>query len=146
MNRKGFTLIEVVTVIVIIGIVGLVSIMAINSYIQQGYEKQTKIIRNTIVAAADNYRISHNMSIGMAIPLSNLNAQEVYLDPINYRKGIVCPIDSTAGTIMLIGSTGHELNTVNESYCIRFYCNSELIIDDYASDSPIASTCNNPRG
>ena len=145
MNKKGFTLVEVVTVIVIIAVIGLVSVVAINKYIQQSYDKQTKIIRNTIVSAANNYRISHNMTVGTAIPLSNLNSQEVYLEAINYQKGITCPIDSTAGTIMLIGSTGYELNKVNENYCIRFYCNSELIIDDYASDSPIADKCNNPR-
>ena len=145
MKKNGFTLVEVVAVIVIIAVIGLVSIIAINRYIQQGYDEQTKIIRNTIVGAANNYRISHDMPVRREIQLSTLNSQEVYLEPINYKKGIVCPIDSTSGTIMLLGSTGTGLETVNDTYCIKFYCNNELIVNDYATGAPNAEECSNPR-
>lgn len=146
MKKNGFTLVEVVAVIVIIAVIGLVSIIAINRYIQQSYDEQAKIIRNTIVSAANNYRISHTMPLASEIQLATLNSQEVYLDSINYKKGITCPIDSTSGTIMLLGSIGTELDTVNENYCIRFYCNNELIINDYATGAPNSAKCNDPRG
>ena len=132
MKKNGFTLVEVVMVIVLIGIAGLVSILAINNYMQRSYDEQIKIIRNTIASAATNYRVSHNMPMDTKINISELNSSETYLDPINYRKGVVCPIDSTAGTIELRGQTGYELDRKNESYCIKFFCNGEVIINDYA--------------
>ena len=137
MKNKGFTLVEVVMVIVLIGIAGLVSILAINNYMQRSYDEQLKIIRNTIASAATNYRVSHNMAFYQKMNISELNSSETYLDPISYRKGVICPIDSTSGTIELRGQTGYELDRKNESYCIKFFCNGEVIIDDYTDvDSP----------
>jgi len=141
MKKNGFTLVEVVMTMVLIGIAGLVSILAINRYMQQSYNEQIKIIRKTIESATDNYRISNNMRPSYKMPLSELKGNEVYLDNINYRKGVVCAIDSSAGTVELVGRTGHELSTKNESYCIKFYCNGELIIDDYSQDSPNYNVC-----
>ncbi len=132
MKKNGFTLVEVVMVIVLIGIAGLVSILAINNYMQRSYDEQLKIIRNTIASAATNYRVSHNMAFYQKMNISELNSSETYLDPISYRKGVVCPIDSTSGTIELRGQTGYELDRKNESYCIKFFCNGEVIIDDYS--------------
>lgn len=143
MKKNGFTLVEVVMVIVLIGLAGLVSIVAINRYMQQGYDEQLKIIRKTIATSADNYRISHTMSRNTTMNISTLNSSEVYLENISYRKGVVCPIDESAGTIKLVGESGHELNKVNESYCIKFYCNGQLIINDYDSNSPNYTVCGN---
>ena len=35
---------------------------------------------------------------------------------LNYKKGVTCPIDSTSGTIMLLGQTGTGLEKVNDTY------------------------------
>ncbi len=133
MNKKGFTLIELVAVIAIIGIVSIIAIVGINRYLDRSYEKQLKIIRNTIEDATDNYRIYNTLVENTELSLVDLKPD--YIDnKINYRRNIICNIDSNAGRIKYITKEEQftDLETYEkEYYCIYFSCNGNVLIDDY---------------
>ena len=133
MNKKGFTLIELVAVIAVIGIVSIIAIVGINRYLARGYQQQLKIIRNTIEDATDNYRIYNTLAQGIDLPLNSLKPD--YLDAsINYRRNSLCSIDNNAGRIKYVTKAERlpDLETYEkEYYCIYFSCNGDVLIDDY---------------
>lgn len=127
-NKKGFTLIEILAAIVIMGVISLVAILGVTKIVRDSKAKQLVIIKNTISAAVDNYRI-YNAS-GTTINLSNV--KENYLDAIEYENE-KCLIDINAGYINIIE---RELYTdelgayTKEEYCIYFVCNGRVLIND----------------
>lgn len=132
-NKKGFTLIEILAAIVIMGVISLVATLGVTKIVRDSKAKQLVIIKNTISAAVDNYRI-YNAS-GTTINLSNLTSSDVkenYLDAIEYENE-KCLIDINAGYINIIE---RELYTdelgayTKEEYCIYFVCNGRVLIND----------------
>jgi|GEM_PF-3798668 len=133
-NKKGFTLIEILAAIVIMGVISLVAILGVTKIVRDSKAKQLVIIKNTISAAVDNYRI-YNAS-GTTINLSNLTSSDEekanYLDAIEYENE-KCLIDINAGYINIIE---RELYTdelgayTKEEYCIYFVCNGRVLIND----------------
>ena len=48
MNKKGFTLIELIGVIVLLALITSIATVALNNYLKQGRERSFKILQNSI--------------------------------------------------------------------------------------------------
>jgi prepilin-type N-terminal cleavage/methylation domain-containing protein len=59
MNKKGFTLIEILAVITIIGILGIITVSNIYENQTNSKSKLTEIEKNNIISAAKNYAASN---------------------------------------------------------------------------------------
>lgn len=60
MNRKGFTLIELIATIVIIGVIALIATVSISSIIKKSTNQAYKNIEETMKTAAQNYMLKGN--------------------------------------------------------------------------------------
>ena len=54
-NKKGFTLMELLAIILIIGIVMAISIVGISSYLNNGEEKAILISKTNVLSSAQKY-------------------------------------------------------------------------------------------
>lgn len=119
MNKKGFTLIEVMAVIIIISI--LLSLAGI-SYLKirnEADDKEKISLRQSVISSFDMYRINNGVSVNENIYLKNLNANFTY-------AGKMCNVGNLS-TIKVVKKTGSK----QETYCLKLYCNDNLVIDDY---------------
>ena len=48
MNKKGFTMVELLAVIVILGVLGTIGVVVTNKYLVQSREKSYRILSQTI--------------------------------------------------------------------------------------------------
>lgn len=74
MNRKGFTIIEVLAVIVILGILSTVAVMEVSRYRRVVNEKEQDNLRSTIEECYDNYR--KDVLLKGGTPLSTIDSEE----------------------------------------------------------------------
>lgn len=74
MNRKGFTIIEVLAVIVILGILSTVAVMEVSRYRRVVNEKEIENLRSTIEECYDNYR--KDVLLKGGTPLSIIDSKE----------------------------------------------------------------------
>ena len=58
-NNKGFTLIEILAVVVLLGILMAAALIAYTRYIEYSRNKSYKILRDSVISAADNYVMDH---------------------------------------------------------------------------------------
>ncbi len=59
MNKKGFTLVELLAIIVLLGLVALLSFNAIDKYIKQSRDKMYETQVNNIILSAKNWGVDH---------------------------------------------------------------------------------------
>lgn len=123
MNKKGFTLIEVMAVIIIISI--LLSLAGI-SYLKirrEADDKEKISLRQSVISSFDMYRINNGVSVNTNIYLKNLNSSFTY-------AGKMCNVGNSSTIKVVKKTTGSK----QETYCLKLYCNDNLVIDDYSDD------------
>ena len=89
MNKKGFTLIEVLAVIVIIGILGGIAIIGVRSVVETGDEKYFNALESSILLAGQDYFTDHSDQL----PTGNFY-REVTLTDLVSNKYIEQPKDN----------------------------------------------------
>ena len=138
MNRKGFTLIEVIGVLVIIGFILLVAIPHVSKVMVQNEESQYKKYMDIIDAGAKRYaeelkdELGGSNDIGCTeISLSKLISEDMvtsYNDKdvscsgtirLNNNKGNIEVTKSITCTNKK-GESTYRMNNINYSSCIRF--------------------------
>ena len=67
MNRKGFTLVELIATIVLLGIVASISFVSINGVLEQNKENNCKTVVGNIKSATSEY-VSDNRYVKNALP------------------------------------------------------------------------------
>ena len=63
MNKKGFTLVEVLLVVVIIGIIGVITIPNIIDSLQASREKSGKTVENILLNSLELYNEDHKIDL-----------------------------------------------------------------------------------
>ena len=63
MNKKGFTMLELLAVIIILSILMTIGYMAVSQYLGQAYDATYSDFEENIEAGAANYLIEHTGSI-----------------------------------------------------------------------------------
>ena len=98
MNRKGFTLIELIATIVLLGIIASISFVSINAVINKNKNNNCKTLINNIKTAANEYVSDNrykNISKELVIYASTLTEGKYLSSPINnpYSNGEISPND-----------------------------------------------------
>ena len=91
LNKKGFTLVELLVVIVILGIIMSIAIPSITSSIERSKDKQKTQIINLIVSAGELYVDRHKNTVTPPITLNQLIedgliTKEEMKDPFNEKR------------------------------------------------------------
>ena len=109
MNKKGFTLIEVLAVLVILGVIMVVAIPEISHFITRSKMDALKVSADGIVRAAELYRAGNETS-DEVVKFTILNGEEIGENKLNYQG----KIDS--GTIMIYGENETALCVTSGRY------------------------------
>ena len=80
MNRKGFTLIEVLGTLTILGIISVVAVPMVNKYLMQSKDKTYDNYVNTLYNATRNYYEKNSMFLPKADTSSKVTARELLND------------------------------------------------------------------
>jgi type II secretion system protein G len=115
MNKKGFTLVELLIVIAIIGIVAAIAIPNLLTALQKGKQKATMGDMKTIGNAIEDYLSDVYMAPGGGA-VTALTGLEQYLEPFYIKQ---CPTKDGWGTTMVYVSGA--LGTEQELYSITSY-------------------------
>lgn len=135
MNKKGFTLVELLIVIAIIGIVAAIAVPNLLTALQKGKQKATMGDMKTIGGAIEDYMTDNYMAPG-AGGVATINGLEVYLEPfyikmlpskdgwstdLQYESG---DIDTPAQDLYSItsygrGGTSNPFDTANTNYIVN---------------------------
>lgn len=91
LNKKGFTLVELLVVIVILGVIMSIAIPSITSSIERSKDKQKTQIINLIVSAGELYVDKHKNTVTPPITLNQLIedgliTKEEMKDPFNEKR------------------------------------------------------------
>ena len=93
LNKRGFTLVELLVVIVILGVIMSIAIPSITSSIERSKDKQKTQIINLIVSAGELYVDKHKNTVqqGKSITLDDLIedgliTKEEMKDPFNEKR------------------------------------------------------------
>ena len=121
MNRKGFTLVELLLTLIILGIISVISYVSITSVIEDSKNKNCLSLKKNIESAVKNY-VSDNRysnSINVDISLSEL-VDGGYLsssikDPYDNSKDL--NIDSITVKIVLNDDKTYQSATINGISC-----------------------------
>lgn len=153
-NKKGFTIIELLAVVVVLALLSTLVGMSISRNRIDARNKERNILRATLIDEFNNYRIANsdkylNNTIGYSYTNDN---NKVYLaKKISFNKNTCNNIENSYITYfkkkdrlssidkISDDSVTEEMktklkekleNSNEEVYCVYFYCEGELVIDD----------------
>lgn len=116
LNKKGFTLVELLVVVIILGVIMSIAIPSITSSVERSKEKQKKQIENIVLSAAKIYVSDHEDVSGMItldrLYCSKLITREDIVDPFNKNKTICGYVISNRQASMWVEVTG------STQYCL----------------------------
>lgn len=153
-NKKGFTIIELLAVVVVLALLSTVVGMSISRNRIDARNKEKNILRATLIDEFNNYRIANsdkylNNTIGYSYTNDN---NKVYLaKKISFNKNTCNNIGNSYITYFKKKDRLSSIDKINddsvteemktklkeklefsneEVYCVYFYCEGELVIDD----------------
>lgn len=89
MNKKGFTLVELIAVLVLLGVIGLIAIVTVNNELKENKEKLYNIQIDNIKRSAKNWAVDNVFSLPdndgefVIITLGELKQQGLFEDAVN---------------------------------------------------------------
>ncbi len=123
MNKRGFTLVELLAVITILGVIATIAVISITNYRGDVNEKEIKVLRNNIISAFDMYRIDNTVNDNNLVQISFLTKTK-----FTYNEEKCSDISNSTIKYVVKESSKEEV------YCIKFYCNGNLTINDYETN------------
>ncbi|MBR2588644.1 MAG: prepilin-type N-terminal cleavage/methylation domain-containing protein [Bacilli bacterium] len=114
MNKKGFTLAELLGVIVILGIIGMISIGVIERNIKEGRYKTCKAQEKNIIEGAKMWKIDNPADETNCVKISVLK-QYGYID--EDLKNPVTEEDYNSDTCVNINTNNYTVTYVTEKGC-----------------------------
>ena len=126
-NKKGFTIIELLAVVVVLALLSTVVGMSISRNRIDARNKERNILRATLIDEFNNYRIANSDKY-----LNNTieNSYITYFKKKD-RLSSIDKISDDSVTEEMKTKLKEKLESSNEEvYCVYFYCEGELVIDD----------------
>lgn len=132
MNKKGFTMVELLAVIVILGILGTIGVVATNKYLVQSREKSYRILSQTIYEAYENCSIQGKCSLPSAgNTIDNYDIKNLL--NMGYLEDLKNPNSSQAdctGTITVTAGTNFtSKDYIKYTYKVNLNCNGIKKVD-----------------
>ena len=116
LNKKGFTLIEILTTVAIMSMISGVAVMAVTRYIEKTQREAYEIMQKTVYDAAASYH-QNNPGSGR-INIADLKTEgylETLQDPSN--KNGVC-----RGTVTITKNSGSATVLDSYTYTVNLQC------------------------
>ena len=145
MKKNGFTIIELLAVIVILGIISTIATLSVTKYRKNASEKELIVLRETLIDEFNNYRVDNSVLEGINIDIISSkdnrisNEGNLILDKdVSYNaKKCYNSTTSTDKSIIKYVKKGTIDNNSSkaEVFCVKFFCNNKLIIDDYKTSN-----------
>ena len=129
MNKKGFTIIEVLVVVVIIGIISTIAIVSVSNQRTNASKKQLRALTSTIESAFQIYRLENEVFENEIVSSDKLKFNK----EISYNN-VVCTDLSSSYIKYVIEDTIDNNNSKEEIYCVYLYCDGNAIINDFVSN------------
>lgn len=121
MNKKGFTLIEVLAVVAIIGILGGVAVREVGKYIYDSRTQAYDTIMTSSYDAAVSYYLDNSIEGQVTITLEELVDLKYLEEPFDPKKeGTLCYKGSNSSNVSSVKITGGE----NPTFLVKLYCPS----------------------
>ena len=123
MNKKGFTLIEILSVIVIMGILMGIAIAGTSRYLDKTRNQAYEALEETLHSAAENYIIDR----GVLVPATGMSLTAEQLVETGFIKSLDDPAASSEGeqctgyvNVTRVDNTGSKLDEY--TYEVRLQC------------------------
>ena len=144
LNRKGFTLVEVLAVVVILGIIMLIAIPNVNKLIIRNKKENCEAMKKNIINATKNYFSDYRYKVSVKIDdctsentqakVSSIN--NIELKDYNYRLPINVLIENgylkAKDNKLKNQVTGKEINNENTYVTVKYNCSRKDY--DYSID------------
>lgn len=128
MNKKGFTMVELLAVIVLLGVLGTIGVVATNKYLVQSREKSYRILSQTIYEAYENCAIEGNCELpapGDALKCTSDNLKKLLVDK-RYLENLKNPYnghEDCTGTITVsAGNNPTYKDYIKYTYKVELIC------------------------
>ena len=154
LNKKGFTLVEVLAVVVILGIIMLIAIPNVNKLIMRNKKENCEAMKKNIINATKNYfsDYRYKISVNVAECKTREEANVISIDEedlidINTKNSIKTLIESSSitpetksgykiqslitkqylkvGDKFINQATGEEINKDNTYVTVKYVCNKK---------------------
>ncbi len=153
-NKKGFTIIELLAVVVVLALLSTVVGMSISRNRIDARNKERNILRATLIDEFNNYRIVNSdkyLNNKLYYTYTNDNNKVYLAKKISFNKNTCNNIGNSYITYFKKKDRLSSIDKINddsiteemktklkeklefsneEVYCVYFYCEGELVIDD----------------
>lgn len=123
MNKKGFTMVELLAVIVILGVLGTIGVVATNKYLVQSREKSYKIMSQTLYEATMNCMIQGKCATPtktMAVTYTSGKLVELgYIDSMKNPRSSGKDCD---GKVTVLTSSENNIDYKKYTYTVSLKC------------------------
>lgn len=135
MDRKGFTLVELLATILILGILMGISITAVSKYINKAKTETEEDIVNTVKQATVSY-LQDNKSF---LPKEDGASVDIYVNDLYDAKYITNKLVNGNKEECMESSYAHVTKVKGNKYLydVYLYCAGRLITDEVTSNTPI---------
>ena len=135
MNRKGYTLVELLAVIVIIGLIIGIAVISYSSYQQSTAERVFETYMDSMHEATIMYFLEHTDEMPTSTNTSKkILLQNLPIDKFNnpFKQGDYCVNDNSYVTATWQDSTNNKgMSGIKYSVCL--YCNQYQKCKDYTN-------------
>lgn len=131
-NNKGFTLVELICVVVILSLITTIAIVSITKRRKQATLEEKNTLRQTIISGFETYRINNNVLKDTEINIKELD----FSTNLSFNGNFCKDKENNNNKIKyVIKGDKDNNNSLEEEFCVKYYCNEVLILDDYSSNS-----------
>ena len=133
-NKRGFTLVELLATIAILGVLSVIAITAVNRYVRSAHDEHNEQSRKSVTMAAELYLQANRQlfpkQIGdeTIIPISKLRDNNYLKEDVKNDEGESCMEKSFVRV--------YKLGKDDYSYTTYLYCGDDIVPDKIIPESP----------